>query len=295
VIGSGWTPALSADGRYVAFAANAGPILVHDRALGTTENVSVGTDGTPLPGTGSVPSISADGRFVAFLMEERITFGDRRVFLYVRDRSRQTTERIVEDPGNPSISADGRLVAFSAGGVFVRDLSAGTTDLASMSPGGAPGNGDSYTGSGPLSADGRFVAFFSLASNLAPSDTNGTYDVFVRDRHTGTTELVSVARSWLLVAERLTMLPKRPAPGKLFTVTLRVASGDGGPVPNATVRCAAKVGGHALRLAAAIFRSSKAQCAWRPPHRSHRARLSGSISVRTPSDSVERRFATRTR
>ena len=43
-----------------------------------------------------------------------------------------------------------------------------------------------------LSADGRFVAFTSVASNLVAGDTNGTDDVFVRDRQTGTTTRVSV-------------------------------------------------------------------------------------------------------
>jgi Tol biopolymer transport system component len=289
-IGDGWIPALSADARYVAFAARSGRILVRDRALGETEDVSVATDGAPLPGTGSVPTITADGRFVAFLMVEQTTPRDRRMLLYVRDRSRRTTVRVdVANPGNPSISADGRFVAFSDGGVFVRDLLAGTTELASTARGGVPGNGSSYTGSGPLSADGRFVAFFSLASNLDPSDTNGANDVFVRDRRVGTTELVSVARS-RLVAERLTMLPKHPVSGRLFTVTLRV-TGDDGPVPRATVRCAARIGGRALPVVAVRFRSSSARCSWRPPLRSHHTRLSGSISVSTAYGSVERAFA----
>ncbi len=188
LVGAGWTPALSADGRYVAFAARGGTILVRDRALGMTENVSVATDGSQLSGIGAVPTISADGRFVAFLQH---AIGDNRAFLYVRDRSRQTTERVdVESPDNPAISSDGRSIVFSAaGGVFVSDLAAETTELASVS-----GNGSSYTGSGPVSADGGFVAFYSLASNLAPSDANGMFDVFVRDRHARTTELVSVAR-----------------------------------------------------------------------------------------------------
>jgi Tol biopolymer transport system component len=297
LIGAGWMPALSADGRYVAFASREGPILLRDRALETTENVSVGSSGTSLPGLGSVPTVSADGRFFEFLMEERIGFNDRRLFLYVRDTLQRTTDRVVEDAGNPTISADGRIVAFSlpAGGVFVRDVNGGTTELASTSSGQEPGNGDSYTGSGPLSADGRFVAFFSLASNLARADTNGAFDVFVRDRRGGTTELVSVARSWVLVARHLTLLSKRPMPGRAFAVTLRVASGDGGPVTAATVRCAARVGGRALRTASATFQSSTARCALRIPVRSHRAKLSGSISVSTPQDSLRRTFVIRVR
>src|SRR2546430_666107 len=86
---------------------------------------------------------------------------------------------------------------------------AGTTELVSVDSAGNQGGGywpaisAGQTGGGDAgdrggrlrparSADGRFVAFSSLATNLVPGDTNGYYDVFVRDRHTGTTERVSV-------------------------------------------------------------------------------------------------------
>src|SRR5262249_50436746 len=64
------------------------------------------------------------------------------------------------------------------------------TQRVSVDSGGAQANSDSY---GPsISADGRFVAFSSYATNLIPGDTNGVVDVFVRDRLNGTTERVSV-------------------------------------------------------------------------------------------------------
>src|SRR5262249_44020956 len=56
---------------------------------------------------------------------------------------------------------------------------------------GTQGNGLSRAAA--LSADGRYVAFFSVATNLVPDDTNGWSDVFVHDRETGKTERVSVA------------------------------------------------------------------------------------------------------
>ena len=108
---------------------------------------------------------------------------------------------------SPSISADRRWVVFtsestnlSAGDsnglwdVFVRDRTNGTTECVSVDPSGAPGNGHSGmdTGSYLASADGRFVGFHSSASNLVAGDANGKADAFVRDRQTGTTELVSV-------------------------------------------------------------------------------------------------------
>jgi Tol biopolymer transport system component len=100
------------------------------------------------------------------------------------------------DSSAPSISADGRYVAFwsmasnlvagdtnGTWDVFVRDRTAGTTERVSLDSSGAQANGPSY---GPaISADGRWVAFQSFASNLVPGDANGLYDVFVRDRLAG--------------------------------------------------------------------------------------------------------------
>src|SRR5438309_1591815 len=105
------------------------------------------------------------------------------------------------DSISPAVSADGRFVAFVSGAsnlvagdtnfvfdVFVRDRQTGTTERV---------NADSAAGQAharlpSVSADGRFVAFASLASNLVAGDTNNDFDVFVRDRQTGATERVSV-------------------------------------------------------------------------------------------------------
>jgi hypothetical protein len=109
--------------------------------------------------------------------------------------------------GSPAVSADGRFVAFSSsatdlvtiqvtggrgGNVFVRDRQTGTTTLASVNRNGTDGgNGGSELPS--LSADGRFVAFRSSASDLLATHTNGIFfDVFVRDLQTGTTILADV-------------------------------------------------------------------------------------------------------
>src|SRR5437660_12238696 len=113
-----------------------------------------------------------------------------------------TTERVsVDSAGNqgnrgggaPSLSADGRFVAFFSGatdlvpdgstGVFIHDRQTATTEW--VVAGNMPA----------LSADGRFVAFVSRATNLVPGDTNGSWDVFVRDRHTGITERASADRA----------------------------------------------------------------------------------------------------
>ena len=62
--------------------------------------------------------------------------------------------------------------------MFVRDRQTGTTRRVSVGPGGV--QGDSGSDHGSISADGRFVAFWSAATNLVPGDTNGQADVFVR-------------------------------------------------------------------------------------------------------------------
>jgi Tol biopolymer transport system component len=67
---------------------------------------------------------------------------------------------------------------------------AGTTERVSIETDGGQANDSS--GSAVLSADGRFVAFSSNASNLVPGDTNGANDVFIRDRQAGTTKRVSI-------------------------------------------------------------------------------------------------------
>ncbi len=229
-----WHPSISADGRFVVFVGEASnlvagdtngadDVFVHDRQLGSTERVSVATDGTQGNDESYLPSISADGRFVAFESRaSNLVPGDTNSYVdvFVRDRQLGTTERVSVATGGaqanassfwpdwvmPSISDDGRFVAFAsvalglvAGDtngsydVFVRDRQLGTTQRVSVATNGAQGN---YHSGGPtITADGRFVPFGSQASNLVAGDTNGETDSFVHDRQTGTTERVSVTAS----------------------------------------------------------------------------------------------------
>ncbi len=103
----------------------------------------------------------------------------------------------------PEITPGGRFVAFQgsattlvagdangAEDVFVRDVFRGRTELASVDGGGAQGDADSLEPA--ISADGRYVAFFSYATNLVALDTNARPDIFVRDRLSGTTTCASV-------------------------------------------------------------------------------------------------------
>ncbi|HVM12047.1 MAG TPA: hypothetical protein VM638_06195 [Actinomycetota bacterium] len=220
-------PAISPDGRFVAFQSlgtNLAPgggngsaqIFLRDRARGTTERISIASDGAMGNGISSQPAISADGRFVVFQSQASNLVPDDTNATYdvfVRDRVEGTTERVsVSTDGaaanagmydSPAISADGRYVAFAtqasnlvaddtnaALDVFVRDRAAGTTRRISVSSAGAQGDDHSYAPT--MSADGRTVAFISRATTLIPSDANYTYDIFLRDIERGTTERVAL-------------------------------------------------------------------------------------------------------
>src|SRR5437016_7692670 len=232
LIGFAFPPALSADGRFVAFhsaATNlvtgdtngAADVFVHDRQTGTTERVSVASGGTQSNAASLGSALSADGRFVAFQSDAtNLVAGDTNgaTDVFVRDRQTGMTERVsVASDGtqannvssSPALSADGRFVAFQsdatnlvagdtngATDVFVHDRQTGATERVSVaSGGGTQGNRNSggFFAFPALSADGRLVAFQSAATNLVADDTNGATDVFVHDRQTGTTERVSVA------------------------------------------------------------------------------------------------------
>src|SRR5947199_161835 len=104
--------------------------------------------------------------------------------------------------GGASISANGRFVAFASGAtnlaggdtngvqdVFVRNLGTRTTKRVSVSSAGPQGDGNSFAPT--ISANGRFVAYASSATNLVGGDTNSGDDVFLRDRKTGKTRLLS--------------------------------------------------------------------------------------------------------
>jgi uncharacterized repeat protein (TIGR01451 family) len=227
VFGDNYSPSISADGRYVAFesAGNilvpddfnfASDIFVHDRQTGLTTRVSVASDGTEADGESFTPAISADGRYVVFgSYATNLVGGDSNGLydVFVHDRQTRQTTRVSKAPGRaqangfsyaPTLSADGRFVGFESyasnlvtgdtnrqNDVFVHDRQTGRTTRVSVASGGIQADGYSY--SPTLSANGRFVAFYSSATNLVTGDTNAKEDVFVHDRQTRRTTRVSVA------------------------------------------------------------------------------------------------------
>ena len=220
--------AMSPDGRFVTFNSEGSNLVlsdtngipdlfIRDRKMGVTERVSVGPLGTQADGTSGSPSLSDNGRFVAFTSAAtNLVPGDTngRQDIFVRDRWTGTNKRVSVGPGGAqankqsyytSMSSDGRFVALTseasnlvpgdtngAADIFVHDRTTGVTKRVSVGPGGRQANAKS---GGPfLSANGRFVAFYSEATNLVAGDTNGAVDIFVHDRTTGVTKRVSVGQ-----------------------------------------------------------------------------------------------------
>lgn len=220
-------PDISADGRFVAFASTATnlvpgdtngseDVFVRDRQTGETTRVSIATGGTAGNAGSTNPAISGDGRYVAFESSATtliLTDTNAVPDVFVHDRETGITERVSVasngDEGNnrsgyPAISANGRYVAFwsradnlvsgdtnSEEDVFVHDRQTGITERVSVASDGTQGDDDATTSA--ISADGRYVAFLSRASTLVSGDTNNTADIFVHDRAADETERVSVA------------------------------------------------------------------------------------------------------
>ncbi len=225
--GNSWSygHSLSPDGRFVAFASGstnlvsgdtnaASDIFVRDRRAGTTRRVNVNAGGIEGNGPSDSPWISADGRLVSFSSSAtNLVAGDSNGVgdVFVRNRETGRTRRgSIGSNGSQAdgesddamISADGRVVVFystatnlvpnddnATSDVFVRLLASGKTKIVSVSSAEVIGDAESWDPA--ISANGRYVTFGSLASNLVALDTNAEHDVFVRDRKQGKTRIMS--------------------------------------------------------------------------------------------------------
>lgn len=205
--------ALSPDGRFVAFVTTAtnldplatGPssqVYVKDLQTGVLFLASQSSLGVAGDNSSSDPHMSANGCvvFLSYALNLVPVVGGG---IYLRNFQTNQTERVsVNDAGtppnnsaySPDISADGRFVVFEstatnldfganpgAWQIFLRDRVNSTTRTVSLSSAGQASNAQGAINS-TISADGRVVVFESMATNLVPNDTNGTTDVFLRDR-----------------------------------------------------------------------------------------------------------------
>jgi len=188
--------------------------------LGTfePERISVDGNGGDADGDSANPSISAGGGLVAFdsSATDLLTFGsDTNGFrdVYVRNTALDENSRVsvswlggLADGSstNPDISADGRFVAFesqasnlifldtnTSTGIYVRDRISQFNEKISVNDAGESANAASLRPS--ISGNGRYVAFWSNATNLVSDDTNNQRDIFVRDRWNNVTSRLSVA------------------------------------------------------------------------------------------------------
>lgn len=222
-----YAPDVDPSGRFVTFyssdtnltADHCAGIFLRDVQQGTTTLVSVDTNGLPLAvNSTAVPSLGGSNTITFESAWENLDGRNFECDVFARDVTNAGSELIsVHDPNLASVapngpcelwpgcvSANGRFTAFSSSAnnlwpgdtngcedVFVRDLVTGSTILVSATPNGVPGNG--FSSEPAISADGRYVAFTSAATNLVASDTNQYPDVFVRDMKLGTTILISTS------------------------------------------------------------------------------------------------------
>ena len=214
-----YSSSISADGRYVAFESNASDLVSGDTnsmydifrkdlQTGAIVHCSTKADGGQADNNSQNPSISADGRYVAFqsyatdLVPGDTNAGcdifrkDLQTGAIVRCSTKSGGAEADNESMHPSITADGRYVAFTSSAsnlvtgddngvydIFRKDLQTGAIVRCSIKSGGGEANNSSGTPS--ISSDGRYVAFYSGATDLVPGDTNGGYDIFRKDLQTG--------------------------------------------------------------------------------------------------------------
>jgi len=191
--------------------------FVKNLSTGAVTRVSVADDESQANGNSLVARLSDDGNRASFVSTaSNLTANDTNgavTDIFVRDIAAGTTTLVSVSTGGgsgdgqssgASISGNGRYVVFQsdatnlvagdtngATDIFVRDLQTNTTTRVSTATDGAQSN--DLSGQAAISADGRYVVFFSLASNLVQGDTNGLRDIFLKDLVTGNVTRLSVA------------------------------------------------------------------------------------------------------
>lgn len=224
------TPAISENGQAVVFVSSASNltafntgglthIYVHNLASLNTTLVSINSANNGAGNGNSIlPVISRDGNVVVFESKaSNLTTNDTNSptisDIFARNLVAGTTTLVSANgagtgsgnaqAGEGAISKDGKVVAFlslasdllpsdtnNQPDVYARDLQTNTLELLTVNGMGVSGGG--FSNALAINADGRFVAFQSQANDLVPNDTNGNFDIFVRDRVAGKTELISI-------------------------------------------------------------------------------------------------------
>jgi putative cell wall-binding protein/Tol biopolymer transport system component len=228
---SSLSPCISADGNHVAYissSTNLAPgytdmdfqVLLWSRSTLSNELVSVSTTAKEANALATSPALSSDGTVVVFSsratnLKADDTLGVAQVFSH--DQKTGVTTLVSTDGGSPkpagsaaaadtpSISADGAFVSFLSAGqltltptgghrqVYVRDISAGATQMASATTVGFVQPGDNETTEATLSADGHAIAFSSASNNLLPAFPHpGLSQVYVRDLRSNVMQLASL-------------------------------------------------------------------------------------------------------
>lgn len=212
------SPVMSHDGRFIAFTSDASnlveedqnrasDVFVRDLQTGETTRVSVSSAGEEGNNASVGPDISDDGRYVAFesYADNLVQDDDNATSdIFVHDRLTGQTELISqtddgEQPDQPAyaanISGNGRYVVFttpannlapvatnSRTNVYLHDRVTGEFEWISRGLGGTAPNAHTGAWDNAISADGRYIVFETMASNIVVDDTNGQQDIFVYDR-----------------------------------------------------------------------------------------------------------------
>ena len=226
--GASWGPAIDADGSLVAFISEAtnlvsddtngyADIFLRDLSGAVTSRVSVNAGGTEADGASWYPALNSDGSLVVFVSDAtNLVDGDTNgaADVFLKNTAGGAVTRVsVSSTGTeangasslPAISADGSVIAFASDAgnlvendnngvrdVFTYEVATGKVTRVSVSSAGDESDGESGIGEISLSSNGRYVAFVAEASNLIPGGSEKIAQVYVHDRQTSRTGLMSV-------------------------------------------------------------------------------------------------------
>jgi Tol biopolymer transport system component len=282
------TPVITPDGQYVAFVSTddtlvtnpvvpGSHIYLRNLLAGTTQLVDVDANGSGLVDVAqAVPAVSANGQFVAFSAPDGdLVSGDnnRAYDVFVRDTINGTNQLIsvhdslVGETGNgfsyfsgTSLNPTGQYVVFASSAnnlvpndfngcqdVFVHNLQTGSNTLVSVGlDGNSAQGGDS--GTPVMSANGRYVAFISAATNLVATNlTNSAYNLYLRDLLAGTTVLANVDSNGLLLTSGDCSAPAISQDGRYVTFLCKLSVTS----PTNIIYWRDTVGGRTMAVAAA--------------------------------------------